>query len=223
MTNISVTPIAITQPVVDFIPDPEGLIAYTARVSNPSNQSNFETADRLLTYCAKHSHWSVFEMCNMVIEIKAPRDISRQILRHKTACFQEFSQRYAEISEDMFCIREARLQDSRNRQNSLTLEDEDLQAEWDLRQREVLSKVKDVYRWAIDNGIAKECARVILPEGNTMSCLYMNANIRTWIHYCKLRTGNGTQSEHVGVATLCRSAILEYMPNLSSYMEIPSQ
>lgn len=206
--------IAATKPVVDYIPDTEGIISYCARVSAPDNQSNFDTAERLLNYCIKHSHWSVFEQANISIEIEAPRDISRQILRHKTACFQEFSQRYAEVSEDMFCIREARLQDTKNRQNSVLTEDQALIEEWEKRQTAVIDFCRDTYEWGLANGIAKECTRVVLPEGNTMSRMYMNANVRTWLHYVNLRGGNGTQLEHIWLAELCREAIKEYLPSL---------
>lgn len=211
--------IGITTPVVDYIPDSEGIISYAARVSNPNNQQNFETADKLLTYCAKHSHWSIFEMSNAVIELKAPRDISRQVLRHKSAAFQEFSQRYAEVDEQMFVLREARLQDNKNRQNSINIKDDQLQKEWERRQREVVLKAVEEYKWALSQQIAKECARVVLPEGLTMSNMYMNANMRTWLHYCGLRTGNGTQLEHIWLAEQCRDCLREYFPNLIKFLE----
>ncbi len=214
---ISAKVVSITQPLLEGIPDAEGILAYCARVSNPSNQMNFETADKLLGYCARKAHWSVFEMADLTIEIKAPRDISRQILRHQSAKFQEFSQRYAKVND--FVIREARLQDETNRQNSITLEDEVLQEEWKERQQEVLTLVQKHYEWALEKGIAKECARVILPEGNTMSCLYMKASVRTWIHYLKLRTGNGTQLEHQEVADLCREQFIKYFPSLAKFLE----
>lgn len=211
--------IGVTTPVVDFIPDSEGIISYTARVSAPHNQENFDTADKLLTYCAKNSHWSVFEMSNAIIEMKAPRDISRQVLRHKSAAFQEFSQRYAEVDEQMFVLREARLQDTKNRQNSIVLEDNYLQGAWEERQVRVIKEATEAYKWAIENGIAKECARVVLPEGNTMSNMYMNATMRTWLHYCGLRGGNGTQLEHIWLAEHCREVLREYFPNLVKFME----
>lgn len=217
--NPEVRIIGVTTPVVDFIPDSEGIISYAARVSAPQNQENFDTADRLLTYCAKNSHWSVFEMSNAVIELKAPRDISRQVLRHKSAAFQEFSQRYAEVDEQMFVLREARLQDSKNRQNSIAIEDAFLQEEWEERQTRVILEAVKQYQWAIKNGIAKECARVVLPEGNTMSNMYMNATMRTWLHYCGLRSGNGTQLEHIWLAERCREVLREYFPNLVKFME----
>ena len=214
---ISAKVISITQPVLEGIPDAEGILSYCARVSNPSNQTNFETAGKLLSYCAKKAHWSVFEMVDLTIEIKAPRDISRQILRHQSAKFQEFSQRYAKVSD--FVIREARLQDETNRQNSTKLEDNTLQKEWKDRQKEVLTLIQKHYEWALERGIAKECARVILPEGNTMSCLYMKASVRTWIHYLQLRTSNGTQLEHVEVAKACREEFLKHFPFLFEYLD----
>jgi len=206
--------IGVTQPVVDFIPDSEGILSYTARVSNPSNQENFKTADKLLSYCARMGEWSVFETCNAVLELKAPRDISRQVLRHKSSSFQEFSQRYAEVDESMFVLRQARMQDTKNRQNSVPTEDEKLQEEWEERQRDSIMKSVESYQWALSKGIAKECARVVLPEGNTMSCMYMNATMRTWIHYCNLRGGNGTQLEHIWLANACKEALSAYFPTL---------
>lgn len=217
--NPEVKVIGVTTPVVDYIPDSEGLISYSARVSAPKNQENFDTADRLLTYCAKHSHWSVFEMSNAIIEIKAPRDISRQVLRHKSAAFQEFSQRYAEVDEQMFVLREARLQDKKNRQNSIPVDDSELQNLWEEKQKHVIQTATSAYQWALDHDIAKECARVVLPEGNTLSNMYMNATMRTWLHYCGLRSGNGTQLEHIWLAEACREGLRDYFPNLVKFME----
>jgi thymidylate synthase (FAD) len=211
--------IGVTMPVVDYIPDSEGLISHTARASAPQNQNDYHTADRLLSYCAREGHWSVFSMANAVIEIKAPRDISRQILRHKSADFQEFSQRYAEVDESMFVLRATRLQDTKNRQNSIEVDDEILELEWEVRQEEVIHKALQEYQWALSKGIAKECARVVLPEGNTMSRMYMNATMRTWLHYCQLRGGNGTQLEHTWVSEKCRECLKEYFPNLVKFME----
>lgn len=211
---LEVNLIAVTQPVVDYIPNAEGLASFQARVSNPANQENFDTAEGLLRYCAREGHWSVFETVNAVIEIKAPRDISRQILRHKSANFQEFSQRYAAVTEDMFVIREARLQDTKNRQNSITSTDNTLNAWWESAQEELVDTAQGYYQEALDMGIAKECARVILPEGNTMSCMYMNATMRTWVHYANLRSGNGTQQEHVDVAKLVRKELEIHFPNI---------
>lgn len=223
MQKIKVKPIAMTQPLVDFIPDGEGLMAYCARVSNPSNQNNFDTADKLLKYCANHGHWSVFEMVNVVIEIEAPRDISRQILRHRSGAFQEFSQRYAEVSDDMFCIRETRLQDNKNRQNSIETINEALSEEWELRQQEVINLVKDHYQWALSNNIAKEQARVILPEGNTMSRMYVNFNVRSLVHWLLVRSGNGTQKEHTDVAYKVLEACSHLFPESWEALTTPGQ
>jgi thymidylate synthase (FAD) len=176
-------------------------IAYAARVSNPSNQMNTETSEKLLKYCIKHSHWSVFEMVNVVMEIETTRDIARQILRHRSFSFQEFSQRYADPTKDLgFVTRDARLQDTKNRQNSLDVDDMQLQNDWYRAQKRVLFAVEREYKWAIDNGIAKEQARAVLPEGLTVSRMYMNGTLRSWIHYCELRMTSGTQKEHRVVA-----------------------
>lgn len=214
--KVSVKLIAVTEPVVDFIPDAEGIASYCARVSNPSNQENFDTAEGLLRYCARHGHWSVFEMVNAVVEIKAPRDISRQILRHGSAKYQEFSQRYSAVSDDMFVLREARLQDESNRQNSFETEDEELKSWWEDTQREIGEIVQSRYQEALERKIAKECARVILPEGNTMSSMYMNGTMRTWVHYAKLRSGNGTQEEHIVVAKKVAEVLESHFPNIMS-------
>jgi len=209
---IEVKVVGVTQPVVDYIPDAQGIIAHCARVSNPDNQNNYGTAEKLLKYCVEHSHYSVFETVNLTLEIKAPRDIVRQILRHRSFSFQEFSQRYAESTN--FITREARLQDTKNRQNSLETEDLELQEWWEDQQQILLARTQDVYRQAMEKGIAKECARVILPEGNTMSTIYMNGTVRSWLHYAELRDGNGTQLEHIDVAQKAKKAILEHMPFL---------
>lgn len=205
--------IGITTPVVDFIPDSEGILSYTARVSNPTNQENFETADKLLAYCARQHHWSVFDMVNVVVEVEVPRDIARQLLRHSSMKFQEFSQRYA-VAQD-FVIREARLQDSKNRQNSIELDDDELQDWFAEAQQEVLDLVKRKYAEAIDKGIAKECARVMLPEGNTMSYLYANMTVRQLITYLKVRDDVGvTQKEHVDLARKIRQVALTLLPSI---------
>lgn len=205
--------IGITTPVVDFIPDSEGILSYTARVSNPSNQENFETADKLLAYCVRQSHWSVFDMVNVVVEVEVPRDIARQFLRHSSIKFQEFSQRYAEAQH--FVIREARMQDTKNRQNSLECDDGALEKEWVVRQQEVIDLVKKNYQWALDNDIAKECARVMLPEGNTMSYLYANMTVRQLITYLKVRDDVGvTQKEHVDMARKIRDVALVKLPSI---------
>jgi len=209
--------IGVTQPVVIDIPDSEGIISYAARVSAPQNQGNFDTAAKLLKYCVEHQHYSVFETCNITMEIEAPRDIARQILRHRSFSFQEFSQRYAESTD--FITRECRLQDEKNRQNSLKSESEDLNAWWDEGQTYILGEIKDLYEKALKQGIAKEVARCILPEGLTMSKMYMNGTVRSWLHYVELRESNGTQLEHIDVAKKARSEIIKYFPFLSELIK----
>jgi thymidylate synthase (FAD) len=197
--------IAVTKPVVEGIEDAQELIAYCARVSNPSNQMNMDTADKLLNYLKKHKHWSPFEMANCVVEVESPRDIARQLLRHGSFKFQEFSQRYADVTqlEEAFCLRELRMQDTKNRQNSLVADDEVLKDWWESEQKMLLAIVQDTYKRALDRGIAKEVARVILPEGLTMSRLYVNGTIRSWIHYLEVRLEEGvSQLEHVQLARL---------------------
>lgn len=215
---INVRLIGVTQPVVSYIPDSEGLISYQARVSNPKNQDNFDTALGLLKFCAREGHWSVFQMVNAVIEIEAPRDISRQILRHQSMDFQEFSQRYAAVEEDMFVLREARLQDEKDRQNSIDTDDEGMREWWKGAQQEIIEHAQCLYDIALQKGIAKECARVILPEGNTMSRMYINGNMRSWIHYCNLRGGNGTQQEHIQLIPKIREELEGYFPNITKMM-----
>ena len=190
------------------------LIAFCARVSNPSNQANTKTTKRLLEYLIKHKHWSPFEMASCCVEVTTTRDIARQLLRHRSFSFQEFSQRYADVSslDKSFVTREARLQDSTNRQNSIPTDDQRLQMIWTSHQNKVLSYAKEAYEWAIENGIAKEQARVVLPEGLTVSRLYVNGTIRSWIHYLELRTANGTQKEHMDLAKVIASAIKEIYP-----------
>lgn len=210
--------VGVTTPCLDNIPDSEGIVAYAARVSNPSNQDNFETAGKLLKYCVDHGHYSVFETVNLVIEIETPRDIARQMLRHRSFSFQEFSQRYAESTD--FVYRQPRYQDTKNRQNSVDLnieDDNDFETakEWGRIQREVLDVVQCNYKKALEAGIAKEVARTILPEGLTMSRLYMNGTLRSWLHYCSLRDGNGTQKEHIDIARKCKVEILKYFPFMS--------
>ena len=193
--------------------DIQELIAYCARVSNPSNQNNTETSEKLLSYLAKHSHWSPFEMVSACIEIETTRDIARQILRHRSFSFQEFSQRYANPLEDLrFTTREARLQEHKNRQNSIEVDDAALQQAWDKVQKNVISNAETAYNWAIEHGIAKEQARAVLPEGLTQSRMYMNGTIRSWIHFIELRSGNGTQKECQDVALACAKAITEIFP-----------
>ncbi len=212
---ISVKPVGITLPLDTDIPDSEGIVGYCARVSNPSNQTQFDTAAKLLKYCVRNQHWSVFEMVNVVMEIECPRDIARQILRHRSFSFQEFSQRYAEATN--FITRECRLQDVVNRQNSVVSEDEDLNAEWLVIQRTLLADITSSYEWALSRGIAKEVARTILPEGLTMSKMYMNGTLRSWLHYVDLRAENGTQKEHQEVAIKCIAELMKLYPYLEEF------
>ena len=190
------------------IPHAEDLIGYCARVSNPKNQENFDTSEKLLRYCIRENHWSVFEMVHVVMEIKTTRDIARQILRHRSFSFQEFSQRYAEVEFDDFEYRECRLQDTKNRQNSIETDDEKLQEDWVDLQANVAWVAAENYKRALELGIAKEQARALLPEGLTPSTLYMAGSLRSWIHYCDLRRGNGTQKEHREVADQCWKLLL---------------
>ena len=198
----------------------EDVVAYCARVSNPSNQNNTETSIKLLNYLIKHGHWSPFEMVSICLEIETTRDIARQILRHRSFSFQEFSQRYADPTKDLsFNTREARLQDSKNRQNSIELDNEsDLQYEWISKQEKLLETIKDTYKWAVDNEIAKDQARAVLPEGITMSRMYMNGTLRSWIHYIDLRSGHGTQKEHMKVARACADAIKPIYPMILDFV-----
>jgi thymidylate synthase (FAD) len=194
--------------------DCQELIAYCARVSNPSNQMNSETSEKLIKYLIKHAHWSPLEMVSACLEINTTRDIAHQIVRHRSFSFQEFSQRYADPAEfgDQFVIRDARLQDEKNRQNSIETDDLQLHAQWENHQRDVIDAAKKAYEWAIDNGIAKEQARAVLPEGNTKTRLYMNGTLRSWIHYIELRGANGTQKEHMEIAHACAKVIAEIFP-----------
>ena len=193
--------------------DIQELIAYCARVSNPSNQLNEDTSAKLLNYLAKHKHWSPFEMVSACLEIETTRDIGRQILRHRSFSFQEFSQRYADPTKDLqFSYRRARMQDPKNRQNSTDDAPQDVQDMWDKKQQEVIDKSLKVYEWAIGVGIAKEQARAVLPEGNTMSRMYMNGTLRSWMHYIELRKENGTQQEHMAIAVACAEVIAKIFP-----------
>jgi len=192
-------------------------VAFCARVSNPSNQNNTRTAEKLVRYLMKHDHWSPLEMVSVCIEIETTRDIARQMLRHRSFSFQEFSQRYA-IADIGVDIREARLQDNKNRQNSLETDDQDLRDLWCEKQQQLVDQAKETYNWALENGIAKEQARVVLPEGNTMSRLYMNGTMRSWIHYIQLRSGNGTQKEHRDVALACVAAIKPVFPMIEEFV-----
>ena len=198
----------------------EDMIVHMARVSNPKTQTFNSDPTRLIRYLIKNQHWSPFEMVNVVMEINTTRDIARQILRHRSFSFQEFSQRYADPTTDLgFELREARLQDTNNRQNSIETDDKELQAEWKIKQINLISESKAAYDWAIENGIAKEQARVVLPEGNTQSRMYMNGTLRSWIHYCQLRKANGTQKEHMEVAEDCWKLIAESFPNVVAALE----
>lgn len=209
--------VSFSQPTAEFadngIDNVQELIAFCARVSNPSNQFNTETSEKLIAYLVKHAHWSPLEMVSACCEITTTRDIARQILRHRSFSFQEFSQRYADPTKDLdFVLREARLQDTKNRQNSVETVDRELKRIWEDKQQEVIRLVKETYTWAINNGIAKEQARAILPEGNTVSRLYMNGTLRSWIHFIELRSANGTQKEHQLVAVACAKAIAAIFP-----------
>ncbi len=212
------------------IGDAQELIAFCARVSNPANQFNLETSEKLIRYLVKHKHWSPLEMVSACLEITTTRDIARQILRHRSFSFQEFSQRYADPTAELdeaFVLREARFQDTKNRQNSVELDMSDenqklLAIEWERAQKRVLFSVKQEYEWAIKNGIAKEQARAVLPEGLTISRLYMNGTLRSWVHFIELRSGNGTQKEHMEVARECAKIISEVFPMADEFVQINS-
>jgi len=196
----------------------QDIIAYTARVSNPSNQDNTETSERLLRYLIREKHWSPFEMVSACLEVTTTRDIARQLLRHRSFSFQEFSQRYADPTQDLnFLMKEARLQDTKNRQNSLDINDPNLQLDWYKQQAEVVNAAKKSYEWAIENGIAKEQARSVLPEGIMESRLYVNGTIRSWIHYIELRSGHGTQKEHIELARACADALEPVFPMIREF------
>lgn len=203
--------------------DAQELVAFCARVSNPSNQFNTETSEKLIRYLVKHKHWSPLEMVSACLEIETTRDIARQVLRHRSFSFQEFSQRYADPTKDLdFVVREARLQDTKNRQNSVELDmqsDEQRQIayQWENLQKDLINKTRDVYSWAVEKGIAKEQARAVLPEGLTVSRLYMNGTLRSWIHFIDLRSSNGTQKEHMEVARECARVIAEVFPMATEF------
>jgi len=203
-----------TQEMLDSeIKNAQDLISFCARVSNPNNQYNTETSEKLIKYLIKHKHWSPMELVSACLEIETTRDIARQILRHRSFSFQEFSQRYADPTQDLdFEVREARLQDNKNRQNSIEIDDERLQKKWEMAQRRVIHEARAAYEWAIKEGIAKEVARVVLPEGNTVSRMYMNGTLRSWIHYIELRSANGTQKEHRDIALACAEVIGNIFP-----------
>ena len=214
--------VGYTKPAADFedhFQTPQELIAYCARVSNPSNQMNMETGEKLIRYLVKHKHWSPLEMASVTMEIETTRDIARQFLRHRSFSFQEFSQRYANPVEDLeFVVRAARLQDEKNRQNSIDAASDDVKREWELIQQSTIETATRAYNWAIKNGIAKEQARAVLPEGNTVSRLYANGTLRSWVHYIELRSGNGTQLEHIELARACAEAISKIFPMAGEFV-----
>lgn len=208
--------------LTSYSQNPEGknlqdIVAYCARVSNPSNQNNTETNEKLIRYLMKHQHWSPLEMVSICLEIETTRDIARQILRHRSFSFQEFSQRYA-VADLGFEYKEARIQDHKNRQNSIETNNEDLQKEWEEKQSEFAKEAQTIYTWALENGIAKEQARAVLPEGMTVSRMYMNGTLRSWVHYIQLRSGNGTQKEHREVALACAKAIEPIFPMINEFL-----
>ena len=208
--------------LTSYSQNPEGknlqdIVAYCARVSNPSNQNNIETNEKLIRYLMNHQHWSPLEMVSICLEIETTRDIARQILRHRSFSFQEFSQRYA-VADLGFEYKEARIQDLKNRQNSIETNNEDLQGEWKEKQSEFAKEAQTVYTWALENGIAKEQARAVLPEGMTVSRMYMNGTLRSWVHYIQLRSGNGTQKEHREVALACAKAIEPIFPMITEFL-----
>jgi thymidylate synthase (FAD) len=210
--------ISYSQPAVHFAENMTELVAFCARVSNPSNQANKDTSEKLIKYLIKNKHWSPLEMVSLTLEIETTRDIARQMLRHRSFSFQEFSQRYADPTKDLtFEVREARLQDTKNRQNSVELDltdpdQRELNKLWEAQQHAVIKAARDAYTWAIQNGIAKEQARAVLPEGLTISRMYMNGTLRSWIHYIELRAANGTQKEHMEIARACAEAITAIFP-----------
>lgn len=210
--------ISYTQPAMNFAENMTELVAFCARVSNPSNQSNKETSEKLIRYLINNKHWSPLEMVHLTLEIETTRDIARQMLRHRSFSFQEFSQRYADPTKELeFVTREARMQDTANRQNSIVLDmsnasDRELRDLWEEKQQELIRLAKETYTWAVSNGIAKEQARAVLPEGNTVSRLYMAGTLRSWIHYIQLRSENGTQKEHIDIAKACAKVISEVFP-----------
>ena len=219
--------ISFSQPTEELcsegLEDMQDLVAFCARVSNPSNQLNTETSEKLIRYLISNSHWSPMEMVSVCLEIETTRDIARQMLRHRSFSFQEFSQRYADPTKDLdFVLREARLQDTKNRQNSVEVEDtlfgDNLREQWRWMQQDVISSSKKAYEWAVKHGIAKEQARAVLPEGLTVSRLYMNGTLRSWIHFIQVRSGNGTQKEHMQVARACAEVIAKVFPMASDFI-----
>jgi thymidylate synthase (FAD) len=225
---VKVTLVSSSEPskelVAQGIVNAQELVAYCARVSNPANQTNTDTSEKLIRYLIKHAHWSPLEMVSACVEIETTRDIARQILRHRSFSFQEFSQRYADPTKDLnFVTKEARLQDTKNRQNSiavsgLTLKEQNLIEQWERKQQDVICEVENAYKWAVDNGIAKEQARAVLPEGITTSRLYMQGTLRSWLHYIELRSGPETQKEHRLVAQACAHALETIFPMVSEFL-----
>ena len=210
---MNVNVVAVTRPVSGL--EIDDFIAYVARVSNPSNQNNTETSSRLIKYLVNNKHWSPFELVHVVMEIETTRDIARQILRHRSFTFQEFSQRYADPTKDLgFTTREARLQDTKNRQNSIEFNDEEIHGTWEQLQQNSINYSREIYRWAIEKGIAKEQARAVLPEGLTVSRMYMSGSVRSWIHYCQLRCDISTQKEHRQIALDCWYNLIKIYPVL---------
>lgn len=209
--------VAVTKPIIEEAKTAEEFIAYAAKVSNPAKQDELDTAPKLLSYLIKHDHWSPFEMASVVMEIETTRDIARQILRHRSFSFQEFSQRYAKPSEmgEMFLFKEVRMQDTKNRQNSIITDDEDLKKEWERDYKWLTGMVTQGYQKWIDKGVAKEVVRSLLPEGFTKSRLYMSGSVRSWYHYCKLRMANGTQQEHMDIAKECWAKLEEHFPTIT--------
>jgi thymidylate synthase (FAD) len=216
----------MTVKLISYSQSPDGKnlleqIAFAARVSNPSNQNNSETSEKLVRYLIKHNHWSPLEMVSACLEIETTRDIARQILRHRSFSFQEFSQRYADPTKDLsFQVREARLQDMKNRQNSIETDDEYIRDRWENEQLSLIEHARKAYTWAINNGIAKEQARAVLPEGNISSRMYMNGTLRSWVHYIQLRSANGTQKEHMQIAVECANALEPVFPMIKEYVNV---
>lgn len=215
---MSVKLVAITKPLIDGVETPEEFIAYAARVSNPSNQLNKQTSGKLFKYCIDHKHWSIFEQVFITLEITTTRDIGRQILRHRTFTFQEFSARYADPTKELsFVTRETRLQDQKNRQNSIETTDEELQKCWYAKQKQQIHEARLAYKWATENGIAKEIARSIIPEGLIETKMYMSGSLRSFIHWIDVRSEEGTQKEHREIAMAARKEIIQHFPSLQEY------
>lgn len=222
MNNVKL--VATTKPSIDGIETAEDFIVYTARVSNPSNQMNTLTGPKLIKYCINHKHWSIFEQCFLTLEVTTTRDIGRQILRHRSYTFQEFSGRYADPTEELgFTIREARLQDPKNRQNSIETDDKELEREWHARQKKVQEITKENYDWAIQNGIAKELARAVLPEGLIITKMYVSGSLRSFIHWIGVRSGKDTQKEHRLIAEEVKKIILDNFPSLSDCFDTETE